>query len=190
MTRLEFDAFDGIDEKVAQNPQGEQLDSGDNPQASLREVHGRISRATEILLADAPQRSRRFGYDTAIQVGTTGDEVTVGMVRLLLDLDGENQEVINGKLQQAEGLIVGITLIQDPFEVEDQNGQLNPGEGIEGYLIGLFGTSRLPGDIPFVDGIALVTDSGGHKLPVPVGILKNGAVFLDCGVLNEALATS
>jgi hypothetical protein len=188
MTKNELDASDEVDEIVAHNPHDDQLDSGDNPQTELIETHAKIAQAAKILLADAPQRSRRLGYDAAIRVATTGDEVMAGMVRLLLDLDGKDRETIDRELQQADGLTVGVELIDDPFVVEDQGGQLNPGEGIEGYLIGLFGTSRLPGNIPFVDGIALVTDGGGNRLPVPVGVLENGAVFLECDVLSQALA--
>lgn len=113
-----------------------------------------------------------------------GDAVIAGMIQFAIAVAEEGFETVYRDIEDASGIAVGIKPVEDLFEVEDEIERIKPGEGLDGYLVGLCGTNRLPGNTRYIEGIALTTDSKDKEQFTPVGILENGAVFALCEELN------
>jgi hypothetical protein len=153
-------------------------------EAELAANHARLETAAKILLRIVPQPGMFTEETVESMRGISGDPVAAGMIQFALDLAKLDRRLTAGEIEAASGLTIRILPIKDPFVVEDEGGRLMPGEGIDGSLIGLYATSHMPGEIRFIEGIAAIPNADGEKQLFPVGILENGAAFIEW----EALA--
>lgn len=178
----------GKDERAKKAAQAD-LEAVDARHAELLENHARLSTAVRTLFRYAPPPTWAFdeGAVATAEVVAGNDEVAQ-MINFGIRVAGKSREEIAREAETTKGLLVAIMPVDTEFDVIDERGHLEAGEGYEGTLIGLIGTQRLQGNIPLVEGIATLTSGEGVTRPVQVGVLGNGAIFVTSYELGEAFA--
>jgi hypothetical protein len=153
--------------------------------AELSANHTKLATAAKILIGDAPQ-SGLFTEDTvAAMRGLGEDPVIAGLIRFALDLATVDHRLTPAELDAISGLAVRVLPIEDLFEVGDEGGQLTPGVGLDATLVGLYAVNRIrPVNIPFLEGLAVISNADDVKHLIPVRILTSGAAFVERETLS------
>jgi len=146
--------------------------------AEVNKNHARLAAAAKTLLRTYPELVANFGYDAAILMGEPGgDAVIAGMIEFAMAFREFGLKTMYEQIEEDSGIAIGVTLVEDPLQIEDEIDGMLPGEGICGRLVALSGTCVLPGQIRYIEGTAMVTDIRGRERFATVGLLENGVVF-------------